>query len=231
MDDDRGSPPRPDPCATEAPDHADDDVTEQRNRGGSRGNSREYILQRLRRTAGAEGWIAAIESGRLSAYAVACELGWSKRPVTLSEGDCNQSKRRDWTLHKLGLLGRSAGGQSPAQPATSKAYHSAGRSRRPRGARAGRQPELEPMKLDEELKVVDPRPQTPLPPVPAFAEGTLPCLWCRRQSEAVRCEVARFWTASMSNMPLPGRRVLGPLPEGCCRRVQAVVPDIAALVA
>jgi hypothetical protein len=44
-----------------------------------RGHSREYILARLRRE-GFDDWLAAIESGRLSAYAAACELKWVKRP-------------------------------------------------------------------------------------------------------------------------------------------------------
>ena len=48
----------------------------------SRGNSREYILARLERE-GLTGWIEAIRMRRISAFAVAVDLGWAKRPQTI----------------------------------------------------------------------------------------------------------------------------------------------------
>lgn len=65
--------------------------------GRMHGTSREYILDRLRRE-GHVDWLEAIESGRLSAFSVAVELGWCKRPVTLTGEAANQSKRRRYRL-------------------------------------------------------------------------------------------------------------------------------------
>jgi hypothetical protein len=64
-----------------------------------RGHSREYILSRLERE-GHTDWIAAIESGRLSAYAAAVELGWVKRPPTQRQNS-NQAKRRRFNVQAL----------------------------------------------------------------------------------------------------------------------------------
>jgi hypothetical protein len=65
------------------------------------GTSREYILGRLKRE-GLTQWIEPIESGRLSAYAVACELGWAKRAATLSGESSGQAKRRRVALELAG---------------------------------------------------------------------------------------------------------------------------------
>jgi hypothetical protein len=42
------------------------------------GTSRSYILDRLRRE-GLTDFVDAIERGRISAFAIACELGWANR--------------------------------------------------------------------------------------------------------------------------------------------------------
>ena len=65
-----------------------------------RGHSREYILARLERE-GFDDWLAAIESGRLSAYAAAVELGWVKRPPTQRGQNSNQAKRRRFNVRAL----------------------------------------------------------------------------------------------------------------------------------
>jgi len=65
-----------------------------------RGHSREYILARLERE-GHTDWLAAIESGKLSAYAAAVELGWVKRPPTQRGQNSNQAKRRRFNVQAL----------------------------------------------------------------------------------------------------------------------------------
>jgi hypothetical protein len=57
------------------------------------GTSHEYLLDRLRREGHAD-WLEAIESGRVSAFAVACELGWVTRSPTLLGERAGQTKRR-----------------------------------------------------------------------------------------------------------------------------------------
>jgi len=65
-----------------------------------RGNSREYIIERLKRE-GHAGWVQAIESGRVSAYAVATHL-WFTRPPTVAGEDGHRAKRRRFALARVG---------------------------------------------------------------------------------------------------------------------------------
>jgi hypothetical protein len=65
--------------------------------GRLHGTSRAYILDRLRRE-NQRNWIAAIESGGVSAFAVAVELGWARRPPTKRGAAANQAKRRRHSL-------------------------------------------------------------------------------------------------------------------------------------
>jgi hypothetical protein len=64
------------------------------------GTSREYLLDRLVR-AGRPDLVEAVEAGFVSAYAVAVEMGWMKRPVPLGTGSQNQAKRRRFQLDAL----------------------------------------------------------------------------------------------------------------------------------
>jgi len=64
------------------------------------GTSVSYIIDRLRRAQRLD-LIAAIERGDVSAYAVACELGWHKRHPTLGTGSENQAKRRAFALRRI----------------------------------------------------------------------------------------------------------------------------------
>jgi len=57
------------------------------------GTSREYLLDRLRREGHAD-WVEAVEAGRVSAFAVAVELGWVTRSPTLLGERAHQTKRR-----------------------------------------------------------------------------------------------------------------------------------------
>jgi hypothetical protein len=92
-----------------------DDLTPPRQQG----HSREYLLDRLRRE-GHDGWVEAIEAGRVSAFEVACELGWTQRPPTRSGERANQAKRRQYRLaeeHKRMV----DGGRLQPPPGSSKA--------------------------------------------------------------------------------------------------------------
>jgi hypothetical protein len=74
-----------------------------------RGTSRDYILNRLRREQH-DHFIAAIETGEVSAYAVAAALGWVSRPAVLGTGSDNEAKRR---THRLAGLRAKASGELP----------------------------------------------------------------------------------------------------------------------
>jgi len=65
----------------------------------SRGNSCAYVLARLERE-GLTDLIDAIRAREVSAYAVACELGWAKRRRTLSCDD-NRTRRRTVVIEAL----------------------------------------------------------------------------------------------------------------------------------
>lgn len=67
----------------------------------SRGTtSREYIIARLERD-GLTKWLEAIHQGKLSAFAVACQLGWARRPPPLGTGSQNQARKRAWDVRAL----------------------------------------------------------------------------------------------------------------------------------
>jgi len=68
------------------------------------GTSRSYILDRLRE-AGLIGLIEAIETNRVSAFAVGVELGWLQRPP-LRGGSPNKAKRRRFEIQRLIREGR-----------------------------------------------------------------------------------------------------------------------------
>jgi hypothetical protein len=58
------------------------------------------ILARLERE-GLTEWVEAILTRKISAFAVAVELGWAKRPQTLSGENCNQARRRAFDIRAL----------------------------------------------------------------------------------------------------------------------------------
>jgi hypothetical protein len=70
------------------------------------GTNKSYIVSRLKRE-NLLDLVAAIESGRVSAYAVAIELGWASRRPTLGTGSGNQARRR---RHQLATLMRESDG-------------------------------------------------------------------------------------------------------------------------
>jgi hypothetical protein len=65
-----------------------------------RGTSRASIISRLKRE-NLLDLVEAVERGKISAYAIAVELGWAKRRPTYSGDDSNQAKRRAWALRKI----------------------------------------------------------------------------------------------------------------------------------
>jgi hypothetical protein len=73
------------------------------------GHSRAYILDRLRRENRTD-FIDAIEAGRISAFAAACELGWTKRPPAVA-AITHQARKRRLRLQTIageGLSGSQA---------------------------------------------------------------------------------------------------------------------------
>src|SRR5262249_42937761 len=64
------------------------------------GLRRDYILARLERD-GRKDLVEAIRKGRVSAYTVAVELGWTKRPEPLGTGSPNVTRRRQHQLRAL----------------------------------------------------------------------------------------------------------------------------------
>ena len=84
------------------------EIRERKNQGDkkdnavtlNRGNSVDYIIARLERE-GLVHWIEAIRMRRISAFAAAVELGWVKRPRTLSGENCNQARRRAFDIRAL----------------------------------------------------------------------------------------------------------------------------------
>src|SRR6516165_4287782 len=73
-----------------------------------RGNSREYLLQRLERD-GHHELLAAIDAKMLTVYAAACAVGYVTRPEPLGTGSPNARKRIDWTIHQAYREGERAG--------------------------------------------------------------------------------------------------------------------------
>jgi hypothetical protein len=66
------------------------------------GTSRAYILARLRRE-GMTDLADAVKRRQVSAYAVACELGWQRRRKPLGTGSRNARRRREFQLRELGF--------------------------------------------------------------------------------------------------------------------------------
>jgi hypothetical protein len=78
-----------------------------------RGNSRAYILARLERDR-AFTLLEAVLEGRISAYAAAVEMHYTKRaPPTGRVEYPNVTKRNDWAMHKV--LSRPQGKAPPGE--------------------------------------------------------------------------------------------------------------------
>ena len=77
-----------------------DDPGTDRQQNPQHGNSREYILSRLE-AAGLYDLAKAVRADRVSAFAVACQLGWSARPENIGNGSRNQARQRRHQLDAL----------------------------------------------------------------------------------------------------------------------------------
>jgi hypothetical protein len=78
----------------------DERATAGRQQNPLHGNSVNYILARLERD-GRHDLVEAIRAGRVSAFAVAVELGWTARPENLGNGSGNQARRRRHQLSHI----------------------------------------------------------------------------------------------------------------------------------
>jgi hypothetical protein len=67
------------------------------------GNSRAHFIRRMRRE-GLDDLADAVEAGEVSAYAIAVQLGWRKRPEPLGTGSPNATQRRLFRLRRVGLI-------------------------------------------------------------------------------------------------------------------------------
>jgi hypothetical protein len=72
------------------------------------GLRRDYILARLERD-GHKDLVEAICKGRVSAYTVAVELGWTKRPEPIGTGSTNAARRRQHQLKAFASGGLTSG--------------------------------------------------------------------------------------------------------------------------
>jgi hypothetical protein len=85
----------------------------------TRGTSRAYILDRLRRQ-GHEDLAQAVERGEVSATACAVELGWTKRAPLIDGSRPQAAQRREGVLHALrrdGAFGEAAAQRTTVMPA------------------------------------------------------------------------------------------------------------------
>ena len=64
------------------------------------GLRRDYILARLERD-GRKDLVEAIRKGRVSAYTIAVELGWTERPEPIGTGSTNAARRRQHQLRAI----------------------------------------------------------------------------------------------------------------------------------
>ena len=85
------------------------------------GVRRDYIVRRLERD-GRHDLAEAIREGRASAYSIACELGWTKRPEPIGTGSINASKQRQYRLRTLMNGGALPGAGTGAGLSSSEAF-------------------------------------------------------------------------------------------------------------
>ena len=73
-----------------------------------RGNSREYLYERLVR-GGFHELLRAVDAGTLTVYAAAADAGLVRRPEPLGTGSPNARKRIDWAVHQAYRSARANG--------------------------------------------------------------------------------------------------------------------------
>src|SRR5262249_8791764 len=78
-----------------------------------RGNSREYLYERLVR-GGFTELLRAVDAGTLTVYAAAAEVGLVTRPTPSGRGSPNARKRIDWAVHQAYRASARAHGAAEA---------------------------------------------------------------------------------------------------------------------
>jgi len=199
-----------------------DDLDQSQQERPMRGNSREYLLQRLERDGFTE-LVEAIERGELSTYAAAVEVGYRKRPEPTGRGSENERRRREWAIRKAFQTGERADAVC-ARPAPSN-----GPSIPDLAAAIAEWEEAQ--RAEPRTHATTPIP-TPAPPAPTLPEpfpicSEIPCTSCSHPAAltALR-EVLGVYMASRRGRASPGST----LPRACCQRqIQHV--EVEALIA
>jgi hypothetical protein len=203
----------------------------------ARGNSREYLFQRLQRDGFVE-LIKAIESGALSVYAAACEAGYRTRPEPTGRGSENARKRRNWAILKAYRESeRSEATPEPVQEAPRNGHSIPATPPDLAAAlakwEAAQRP---PQRARDNLGTIVPRYEpepvpVAVPPEPERApfptHPAIPCTSCTHpQAAAALREVFNVYLAACRGEP---HQTGSTLPHACCQRQLRCV-DVRALV-
>jgi hypothetical protein len=202
----------------------DDDLDPPRPERPMRGNSREYLLDRLRRD-GFDELVAAIEGRELSVYAAAVSAGYRKRPEPTGRGSENAAKRRMWAIHRAY---QASGRPDVAETARSRMRET------PRNGRSTPDLVAAIQEWEEARRpprpVRDPAPAPTPEPVPLerfpIHSSKIPCTSCAHpDAPAARSEVVDVYIAARrGELNLTG----SVLPRACCQRLRDV--DVRALI-
>jgi hypothetical protein len=224
----------------------DDELDPSRPERPMRGNSREYLLDRLKRD-GFDELVAAIEGRELSTYAAAVEVGYRKRPEPTGRGSENAAKRRMWAIHRAyQASGRPDVAErcnlETARNSETTRNSETARSRMretPHNGRSAPTPDLAAAIREWEEAQRPPRPvrdpaPAPIPPEPVPLErfpiihsSKIPCANCMHPNAAAAqneiCDV--YLAARRGELNLTGST----LPRACCQRLLQNV-DVRALI-
>ena len=203
-----------------------------------RGNSREYLLQRLERD-GHHELLSAIFFGELSVFAAACEVGYVTRPTPSGNGSPNARKRREWAIRK------AYQGSARADAASITPQASTDVLRPPRNGRSASSTPIDlaaaiaeweeaqkPAPSEDFVlqrhKVRKPAPAVLPEPVHFPVHPAIPCTSCSRpEAAAAMREVLDVYVAACRGEP---HQTGSTLPRACCQRLLRH-PDVRAMIA
>jgi hypothetical protein len=200
-----------------------------------RGNSREYLLQRLERD-GHHELLALIDAKMLTVYAAACEVGYVTRPEPTGNGSPNARKRREWTIRKAYQASARVDAASVATPPNGRsapttpidlaaALAEVEEMQRPPAPVT--KPVTEPSV--ETLREREPAPAALPEPIHFPLHVAVPCTSCSRpEATAALREVLDVYVAARRGKPAEAGNVL---PRACCRRQLSRRPDARAMIA
>jgi hypothetical protein len=217
----------------------DDDLAPAPSAPPFRGNSREYLLQRLERD-GHHELLVSIAAGELSVYAAACEVGYVTRPTPSGNGSPNARKRREWAIRKAYQGSARADTASVTPQASTEVLRPP-----PNGRSAPRPPidlaaviaeweEAQKPAPSEDLvlqrhKVREPAPAVLPEPVYFPVHPAVPCTSCSRpEAAAALRQVLDVYVAASRGEP---HQTGSTLPRACCQRMLHRRPDIRAMIA